>query len=137
MSGLVLVTLPIGNNGDLTFRAKEALEKYNYIVAEDTRVLKEFLKFNGINFETKKIESFHDHADNAKLDKIISVIEKQWVVFVSDAGSPVISDPAFPLIKEVLDKGYKLETMPGVSAVTTALELSGHWPKWNTYHLPN
>lgn len=134
MSGLVLITLPIGNNKDLTFRAKEKIEELEFIVAEDTRVFKEFCKNNAISIEGKRIESFHDHAENAKIDKIVSWTQHRWVGIVSDAGSPVISDPAFPLIRKVLENNIPLATVPGVSAVTTALELSGLPPSPFHFH---
>lgn len=128
MSGIKLITLPIGNNKDLTFRAKEELELANIIYAEDTRVFREFCKHNGISLESKKIDSFHDHTDERKLSRIVSLMEDSTVCLVSDAGSPIISDPSFPLVLAAKESGFSIETIPGVSAVTAALELSALAP---------
>ena len=134
MSDLILVTMPIGNNKDLTIRAKEVLEKTKYILAEDTRVLKDFCKNNSIELNTIKIDSFNDHAGNNKIDKVMSWLEYENVALVSDAGSPIISDPAFPLVKAILESEHTLKSAPGVSAVTSALELSGLPPSPFHFH---
>lgn len=134
MSELILVTLPIGNNKDLTFRAHEVLEKETLVMAEDTRVFREFCKHNGICIEGKKIDSFHDHSGDKKLNKVFQWLEKGNVILVSDAGSPVVSDPAYPIVQEAIEKGIKIRTTPGVSSVTVALELSGLPPSPFHFH---
>lgn len=134
MSELILVSLPIGNNKDLTFRAKEVLEKENMVMAEDTRVFREFCKHNGINVDGKKIDSFHDHSGDKKLEKAFRWLEKENLVLVSDAGSPVISDPAYPIIQEAIERGFNISSVPGISSVTVALELSGLPPSPFHFH---
>ena len=125
MSSLILVTLPIGNSKDITFRAFEALKDAHTIYAEDTRVLKDHLKGFGIDYSNKFIDSYHDQS-KGKISAIINKIKNnEDVCLVSDAGSPLISDPAYPLIQEVLKNELTLKTIPGVTAVVTALELSG------------
>jgi 16S rRNA (cytidine1402-2'-O)-methyltransferase len=133
MSGIVLVTLPIGNNKDLTPRAKTALEQSSIIYAEDTRVLREFSKHNDIDLTGKKIQSFHDHTDQ-KISSIGEIMKTNTIVLVSDAGSPVISDPSFPLVRKALELGLDVKTCPGVSAVIAALELSGLAPSPFHFH---
>lgn len=125
MSSLTLVTLPIGNLKDITLRALETLKTGVYFYAEDTRVFKKLLENLEIDYSQKIIDSFHDHSE----EKIPSIIEKVHLGFdvylVSDAGSPMISDPAFPLIRKAVELGIQIKTMPGVTSVITALELSG------------
>lgn len=134
MSELILVTLPIGNNKDLTFRAKEILEKEMLVMAEDTRVFREFCKHNEITIEGKKVDSFHDHSGDKKREKVFQWLAKGNVVLVSDAGSPVVSDPAYPIVQEAISRGIKISTAPGVSSVTVALELSGLPPSPFHFH---
>ena len=111
MSGLTLVTLPIGNTGDITLRALEALKVGIDFYAEDTRVFKDLLKSYGIDYSNKNIDSYHDQSVG-KLDQIVSKIkEGRDVYLVSDAGSPVVSDAAFPLRKKVLAEGLTLKNL--------------------------
>ena len=125
MSSLTLVGLPIGNYQDITLRALEVLKSAKYIYAEDTRVFKSLLEHFEINSADKFIDSFHDHSGN-KIEMIIEQIQKGIDVFlVSDAGSPIISDPAFPLVKRVREENLTIKTIPGITSVVTALELSG------------
>ena len=125
MSELTLVTLPIGNTGDITRRALAALESGRTFYAEDTRVFKDLLNSLGISFQDKFIDSFHDQSVG-KIDVIVGKIKNgESVYLVSDAGSPMVSDPAYPLLKRLLEEGIEIKTLPGVTAVITALELSG------------
>lgn len=124
MSELILVTLPIGNMGDITVRALESLKSGKTFYAEDTRVFKELLNNLGITYQDKFIDSFHDQSVG-KLEVIVSKIKSGEVVhLVSDAGSPMVSDPAYPLLKKLIEEGIQIKTLPGVTAVVTALELS-------------
>nr|BDT28668.1 16S rRNA (cytidine(1402)-2'-O)-methyltransferase [Bacteriovorax sp. HI3] len=125
MSELTLVTLPIGNTGDITRRALAALESGRTFYAEDTRVFKDLLNSLGISFQDKFIDSFHDQSVG-KIEVIVGKIKNgESVYLVSDAGSPMVSDPAYPLLKRLLEEGIEIKTLPGVTAVITALELSG------------
>jgi 16S rRNA (cytidine1402-2'-O)-methyltransferase len=125
LSSLILVTLPIGNKEDITLRALEVLKSKSVFYAEDTRVFKEHLKSFEIQYSNKEIDSFHDHSED-KIGRIISrIINGEDIVLVSDAGSPVISDPAYPLIKKAIENKIEIKSCPGVTSVITALELSG------------
>lgn len=125
LSELTLVTLPIGNSGDITLRALEALKSGKTFYAEDTRVFKDLLGNLGISLQDKFIDSFHDQSVG-KIDVIVSKIKNgESIYLVSDAGSPMVSDPAYPLLKRLLEEGIEIKTLPGVTAVITALELSG------------
>lgn len=128
MSGLFLVTTPIGNNTDFTARAINSLQSATRIYCEDTRVFRALAKACEINLEGKVVDSFHDHSSNLKLDKILDHAAKEICAFVSDAGSPLVSDPAFPLVKMAIEKGINLKSIGGISAPIVALELSGLAP---------
>lgn len=129
MSSLTLITLPIGNTADITLRALHALKDGEHFYAEDTRVFKNLLGALEIDFSGKHIDSFHEHSEG----KIKIIIEKikngKTIYLVSDAGSPMISDPAFPLLKKMREEGIEIKTIPGVTSVVAALELSGLPPQ--------
>ncbi|MBF0313318.1 MAG: 16S rRNA (cytidine(1402)-2'-O)-methyltransferase [Oligoflexia bacterium] len=123
---LNLLSVPIGHLGDITIRAKEVLTSATLFAVEDSRVFKKLLMGLGISMEGKKIYSFHDHTPEKSISLFIDYLKRgEDLYLVSDAGSPVISDPAYPLIRRVLDSGFEIKTVPGVSSLITALELSG------------
>jgi 16S rRNA (cytidine1402-2'-O)-methyltransferase len=125
LSGIYLITLPIGNLDDITIRALNNLKELNVFYAEDTRVFKELLKNLGIDYSNKEIDSFHDHSQT-KIEKIISRIKNgEKIGLVSDAGSPLVSDPAYPLLREIVKNDLKIFNSPGVTSTICALELSG------------
>jgi 16S rRNA (cytidine1402-2'-O)-methyltransferase len=125
MARLCFVSLPIGNLGDISQRALTALKEGKIFIAEDTRSFGHLLNLLGISLSGKSLLSFHEHSK----DKIVMLVEKilleDIVYLVSDAGSPVISDPAFPLVREALERGITLETLPGPCSAIAALEVSG------------
>lgn len=133
MSTLTLLTLPIGNMGDITVRGRQVLEKEQLFLAEDTRVLRSLMRLLNIDSSSKKIISFHDHSSDKKICQFINNLEEgERFVLVSDAGSPIISDPAFPLVKKVIEKGFQIESVSGITSIIVALELSGLPP--NPFH---
>lgn len=120
---LYITATPIGNLGDLTFRAKEILETVDLIACEDTRHSKILLNHYDIK---KPLLSFHGHSGQAKIDKIITHLNKgDDVALISDAGTPGISDPGYVLIQSALDNNIEVIPIPGASAVITALCASG------------
>lgn len=134
MVGLYLVTTPIGNLSDITQRAKDTLSQSDLIIAEDTRSTRALLEHLGIEATGKKIIAFHDH-NKEKTQGVISLIKNaKMASLVSDAGSPIISDPAFPLVRACIEEDIQIYSAPGVSAVTSALELSGLAPQPYTFH---
>ncbi|MBK26330.1 MAG: 16S rRNA (cytidine(1402)-2'-O)-methyltransferase [Halobacteriovorax sp.] len=134
MAKLILITLPIGNMEDLSPRARKALEEGKHFFVEDTRVFKDRLKRADIVLEAKSLFAFHDQ-DRSKVKLVLELLNKGEDVFLaSDAGSPLISDPAFPLVKEVLKSEFEIETLPGPNSVVTALELSGLPPHPFHFH---
>lgn len=134
MVELYLVTTPIGNLEDITLRAKSLLEESSLIFAEDTRSTRSLLELLGISAGSKKILSFHDHNKQKIEDSVKLVKNSSKAVIVSDAGSPIISDPAFPLVRACIEDGIKICSAPGATSVITALELSGLPPQPFTFH---
>ncbi len=123
MSKLFIVSTPIGNLGDITFRAIETLKSVDLILAEDTRTSLKLLKHYKIN---SKIESYHMHNEHKKADSIINKIsEGNTIALISDAGTPSISDPGFLLVRECIKNNIEVECLPGATALITALVISG------------
>ena len=123
MSKLFIVPTPIGNLGDITFRAIETLKSVDLILAEDTRTSLKLLKHYKIN---SKIESYHMHNEHKKADSIINKIsEGNTIALISDAGTPSISDPGFLLVRECIKNNIEVECLPGATALITALVVSG------------
>jgi len=121
---LYITATPIGNMGDITFREKEALEKSDFVLAEDTRKAGLFLKRLGLS--SKQIVSFYEHNEERKIPQIISRLKNgETAALISSAGTPLVSDPGFKLVRECLKQGLEITSLPGASAVINALVLSG------------
>ena len=121
--GLYCVATPIGNMGDISFRAIKILQESDLILCEDTRVTKKILQKFEIN---KKLISNHKFNENKNLEKVIDILKNNKIVsLVSDAGTPTISDPGRILIKECEKNEIKIFPIPGASAVSTAISISG------------
>ena len=120
---LFIVATPIGNLGDITFRAVEILKSIDIILAEDTRHSKKLLKHLNI---AKPIRAFHEHNEREKTKVIISEIRSgKSIALISDAGTPLISDPGYFLVAQAKKEGLKVVPIPGPSALITALSASG------------
>ncbi len=125
ISGLYIVATPIGNLEDISKRAKDVLDQADIIAAEDTRVTKKLFNLLGLSVR-KPFITYEDHSEQEKYQQIINLIsEGNSVALVSDAGSPLISDPGYKLVKECRKQNIKVTTIPGASAVISALQLSG------------
>lgn len=122
---IILLNTPIGNLGDLTPRVLEALNKAELFAVEDTRVFKELLNHLGISVQGKRILSLHDQSDKGQVEKLIEMAHKEDLYVASEAGSPIISDPAYPLVVAAYQAGLKVESYSGVSSPIMAMELSG------------
>jgi len=135
-SGLYVVSTPIGNLQDITLRAIYILKNSELILCDDTRISIKLLKKFNIN--TKMI-SYHKFNEKKRLGKIIQLIKNNKIVsLISDAGTPIISDPGMILIKECIKNNIAPHPIPGPSAVTSALSVSGFDEKFLFYgFLPN
>jgi len=119
MSKLFIIPTPIGNLGDITIRAIEALKSVDLILCEDTRTSGKLLK----HFEiSKPLSSFHQHNEHKIAESIAARIEAgETMALISDAGTPAISDPAFLLVRECAKRAIIVETLPGATAFVPAL----------------
>jgi 16S rRNA (cytidine1402-2'-O)-methyltransferase len=126
MGILYVVATPIGNLEDISLRAKRILMETSVIACEDTRHTGNLLKvFNAQYSEPKKYISIRDFNETQMVDKIIFELQTQDVALVSDAGTPLISDPGFKLVRKCHELGIKVVPIPGASAAITALSASG------------
>jgi len=124
MSGvLYIVATPIGNLDDITLRAIEVLCSVDLVAAEDTRHTQHLLSHLGI---TRKMLSLHEHNERDRIQQILGYLGSgQQIALVSDAGTPLISDPGYPLVRAVVEAGFKVTPIPGVSSIITALSGAG------------
>jgi 16S rRNA (cytidine1402-2'-O)-methyltransferase len=120
--GLHIVATPIGNLGDLSPRAAETLRNADKIVAEDTRVTAKLLAHIGAKVPMSR---YDDHSTDADRDEIVARLDHEAIVLVSDAGTPLISDPGYKLVREARAVGRAVHTIPGPSAAIAALTLAG------------
>ena len=120
--GLYIVATPIGNLGDMTSRAAETLRRVDLILAEDKRVTAKLLAHVGAK---APMIAYHDHSDEKLRERILADVAAKAVALVSDAGTPLISDPGYKLVRAARKAGLAVHTMPGPSAVIAALTLAG------------
>jgi len=127
-NGLCLVSTPIGNLKDITLRAVETLKKSSHILCEDTRVSRNLLD----RYEIKtKLISNHKFNESKNLNKIIDLLKSgETISLISDAGTPSISDPGAILVNECIKHNIKITPIPGPSAVTVAVSMSGFSEKF-------
>ena len=119
---LYIIFSPIGNLKDITYRAIETIKSVDYLFCEDTRVTSKLLSSYNIS---RELDSYHDHSTKEKEDYIISLLEKGYNVgLISDAGTPIISDPGFEVVKRARDLGYKVSPVVGASASIAAITMS-------------
>ena len=128
---LYIVSTPIGNLDDITLRAIEILKKSDVILCEDTRRSLKLL--NHLNIK-KKLESYHKFNEKKKLSFIIEYIKQGKILsLISDAGTPLLSDPGRLLINECIKQEIKVSPIPGVSSITAAMSISGFDDKFLFY----
>lgn len=121
--GLYIVSTPIGNLNDITLRALETLKNSTIILCEDTRISRKLLAKH--NIETK-LQIYNDHSDYQKREFIRTLIDNGAIVsLISDAGTPLIADPGYKLVRDLRKLNYHIDVVPGVSALTTSITISG------------
>src|SRR6218665_611240 len=121
---LILGATPIGNLGDASPRLRDALDGATTIASEDTRVTQRLLVALGVTNRPRLI-ALHEHNERQRAADIVELARESDVLVLSDAGMPTVSDPGFPLVTHAVEAGVRVTVLPGPSAVTTALALSG------------
>lgn len=123
MSELYIVSTPIGNLSDITLRAVEIMKKADFIICEDTRVSGRLLSHYSI--ETKLV-LYNDHNKQRAAERILKMLQNsQSAAMITDAGTPCISDPGYYLVNRCIENGINVLSVPGPSALTAALSISG------------
>jgi 16S rRNA (cytidine1402-2'-O)-methyltransferase len=123
-NAIYVIATPIGNLADITFRAVETLAKSDFIICEDSRVSNNLLK--NYQITEKKFIVYNDHADVRVREKILNLlISGNSMALISDAGTPLISDPGYKLINYLRQNNQKIIPIPGASSVTSAMSVSG------------
>ena len=126
--GLYCVATPIGNLGDITLRAINILKNSDTILCEDTRVSKKLLNHLKIN---KELISYHKFNEQKKIKQILGLLRENKIIsIISDAGTPTISDPGKILIRECIKEGLDIYPIPGASAVSASISISGFSDKY-------
>ena len=126
--GLYCVATPIGNLGDITLRAINILKNSDVILCEDTRVSKKLLNHLKIN---KELISYHKFNEQKKIKQILGLLRENKIIsIISDAGTPTISDPGKILIRECIKEGLEIYPIPGASAVSASISISGFSDKY-------
>ena len=120
--GLHIVATPIGNLGDLSARAADTLRHADRILAEDTRVTGKLLRHIG---SKAPMSRYDDHSSDEQRERIVAQLGEQAIALVSDAGTPLISDPGYKLVRGARAAGHAVHTIPGPSAAIAALTLAG------------
>jgi 16S rRNA (cytidine1402-2'-O)-methyltransferase len=122
--GLHIVSTPIGNLRDITLRALDVLGTADLLLAEDTRVTRRLLDVYGL--KPRRVMAYHDHNGEQMRPKVLDALAAGEVVaMVTDAGTPLVSDPGFKLVRSALDAGHRVTPIPGVSAPIAALSIAG------------
>jgi len=120
--GLYIVATPIGNLGDITARAKEVLRDVAAVACEDTRVTGKLLHHLGIK---QRLIRYDDHAGEDDRQRLVGIMATQPVALVSDAGTPLVSDPGYRLVRAAREAGIAVTSLPGPSAAIMALTMAG------------
>ena len=120
--GLYIVATPIGNLGDISLRAAGVLRAVAAVACEDTRVTGKLMQHLGVK---QKLVRYDDHASDATHDYLLGMAAEQPVALVSDAGTPLISDPGYRLVRMARERGIAVTSLPGPSAAVVALTLAG------------
>ena len=120
--GLYIVATPIGNLGDITLRAVEVLKHVSAVACEDTRITGKLLHHLGIK---QRLIRYDDHADVSAREGLLAMMATQAVALVSDAGTPLVSDPGYRLVRAARELGIAVTSLPGPSAAIVGITLSG------------
>jgi 16S rRNA (cytidine1402-2'-O)-methyltransferase len=122
MGILYLVATPLGNLEDITLRALRILGEVSLIATEDTRTTGQLLKHFDIHCQ---LVSYYEHNKVTRLERILAALAEGDVALVSEAGTPLLSDPGYELVRAAMERGFQVVSIPGPSALTAALPASG------------
>ena len=124
--GLHLVATPIGTARDITLRGLDVLAGAEVLMAEDTRTLRHLMEIHGIALDRRPLIACHDHNETEVAARMVAALEAgKSVAYASEAGTPLVSDPGFALVRAAVAAGQRVHAVPGPSAVLTALAISG------------
>lgn len=124
--GLYIVATPIGHAKDITLHALEILQNADVLACEDTRKTRQLMTIHGIKREARSMLPYHDHNGDQMRPRLMRALEEgKSVAYVSDAGTPLIADPGYALLRDAIKIGAALHTAPGPSSVMAALCLAG------------
>ncbi|WP_296644439.1 16S rRNA (cytidine(1402)-2'-O)-methyltransferase [Roseinatronobacter sp.] len=124
--GLHLIATPIGAARDITLRALDLLEGCDLLVAEDTRSLRRLMELHGVSLNGRRVLPYHDHNGAQMRPKLLTALQDgKSVLYASEAGTPLVSDPGFGLARAAIDAGLPVLAAPGASAVMAALCVAG------------
>ncbi len=124
--GLYFVATPIGSARDITLRALDILASADVLAAEDTRTARKLMEIHGVALGDRQLIAYHDHNGPAQRPRLLRALaEGKSVAYVSEAGTPLVADPGFPLGRAALEAGAQVFAAPGASAVLAALTVSG------------
>jgi len=124
--GLTLLSTPIGNSRDVTLRTLDALRDADVIACEDTRMARRLMDLHGVSLGSRPLIAYHEHNAGQATHRLMALIKGgARVVYLSDAGTPIVADPGYRLAKTVIEAGEALSATPGPCAAIMALTLSG------------
>ncbi len=125
-AGLYFIATPIGAARDITLRALDLLASADVLAAEDTRTLRHLMEIHGVPLRDRPLVAYHEHNNDQALPRLLGAIAAgKSVLYASEAGTPLISDPGFQLSRATIAEGYSVLSAPGASAVLCALTVSG------------
>ncbi len=125
-AGLYLVATPIGSARDITLRALDVLASADVLAAEDTRSLRRLMGLHGVKLDGRRIVAYHDHNGAAARPGLLRALaEGKSVAYAPEAGTPLVADPGYQLVREALEAGHKVTAAPGPSAAVAALSIAG------------
>ncbi|MAQ83200.1 MAG: 16S rRNA (cytidine(1402)-2'-O)-methyltransferase [Maritimibacter sp.] len=125
-AGLYFVATPLGAARDITLRALDVLASADVLAAEDTRTLRHLMQLHGIAVGDRPMIAYHDHNGAEVRPRLIRMMQEgKSVAYASEAGTPLVADPGYPLARETVSEGIKVVPVPGPSAVTAALTVAG------------
>ncbi len=125
-AGLYLVATPIGAARDITLRALDILARADVLTAEDTRTIRRLMDIHGITLNERPLIAYHDHNGPRRRPQILAHLAAgRSVAYVSEAGTPLVADPGYTLVRAAIEAGHGVHAAPGASAVLAALTVSG------------